>query len=74
MPVDPRDITTEQIGTPIRDAAADPDAPENHFHHGSRLRDGAVDPHEDDYLGPPNAGTVGEAGNPHGPNVVNPEI
>ncbi|MGO3072445.1 MAG: hypothetical protein ACTIID_12925 [Brevibacterium linens] len=74
MPVDPRNITTEQIGTRTRDAAADPDAPENNFHHGSRLRDGATDPRPGDYLGPSNAGVEGEAGNPHGPNVVNPEL
>lgn len=74
MPVDPRDITTEVIGTPIRDAAADPDAPENHFHQGTRLRDGAVDPRDTDYLGPSNAGKEGEDGNPHGPNVVSPEL
>lgn len=74
MPVDPRNITTEIIGTPIRDAAADPDAPQNHFHQGTRLRDGAVDPREGDYLGPPNAGAEGELGNPHGPNAVSPEL
>jgi len=37
---------------------------------GTRLRDAAVDPHEDDFLAPVNAGE----GNPHGPEVVSPEI
>lgn len=37
---------------------------------GTRLRDAAVDPHEDDFLAPINAGEA----NPHGPNVVSPEI
>lgn len=37
---------------------------------GTPVRDGAVDPHEDDYLGPTNAGQA----NPHGPLVVAPEI
>ena len=41
---------------------------------GSRLRDAAVDPHEDDFLPPINAGKEGPEGNPHGPNVVSPEI
>lgn len=41
---------------------------------GTPLRDGAVDPREGDFLGPINAGLAGEAGNPHGPNVVNPQI
>ena len=44
------------------------------LHHGTRLRDGAVDPDPGDFLGPVNAGLEGEAGNPHGPNVYNPEI
>ena len=41
---------------------------------GTRLRDGAVDPRDGDFLGPTNAGVEGELGNPHGPHVVNPEI
>lgn len=51
---DPRDSTIEQVGTPLRDAA--------------------VDPEEGDFLPPTNAGKEGEAGNPHGPNVVAPGI
>ena len=54
MPLDPRTLTDEQVGT--------------------RLRDGAVDPRDGDFLGPTNAGVEGELGNPHGPTVVNPEI
>lgn len=50
MPIDPRTLEDEQIGT--------------------RLRDGAVDPKVEDFLGPTNAGED----NPHGPTVVNPEI
>lgn len=53
-PADPRDVTFEQGGTPLRDAA--------------------VDPHPGDFLPPTNAGKDGEAGNPHGPNVVAPQI
>lgn len=41
---------------------------------GARLRDGAVDPRPADFLGPSNAGTEGEQGNPHGPTVVSPEV
>lgn len=41
---------------------------------GTPLRDGAVDPAEGDFLGPLNAGLEGEEGNPHGPNVINPQI
>lgn len=37
---------------------------------GTRLRDAAVDPRPDDFLAPVNAGE----GNPHGPEVVSPEI
>lgn len=37
---------------------------------GSRLRDAAVDPKSGDYLAPVNAGQA----NPHGPQVVSPEI
>lgn len=41
---------------------------------GTRLRDGAVNPADGDFLGPTNAGADGQLGNPHGPNVVSPEI
>jgi hypothetical protein len=41
---------------------------------GTELRDAAVDPHPEDFLAPVNAGKEGEAGNPHGPNVVAPQI
>ncbi len=41
---------------------------------GTKLRDAAVDPLPGDFLGPINAGVEGPEGNPHGPNVVNPEI
>lgn len=37
---------------------------------GTRLRDAAVDPHPEDFLPPINAGEA----NPHGPQVVSPEI
>lgn len=37
---------------------------------GSKLRDAAVDPHEDDFLAPTNAGKA----NPHGSEVISPEI
>lgn len=37
---------------------------------GTKIRDGAVDPAEGDFLGPTNAGEE----NPHGSKVVNPEI
>ena len=37
---------------------------------GTRLRDAAVDPQPEDFLAPVNAGE----GNPHGPEVVSPEI
>lgn len=37
---------------------------------GTPLRDASVDPHEDDYLAPVNAGKA----DPHGPLVVAPEI
>lgn len=37
---------------------------------GTSLRDAAVTPSPDDFLGPTNAGQE----NPHGPLVVNPEI
>lgn len=54
MTADPRDLSTNRIGTALRDAA--------------------VTPRDDDFLGPTNAGAPGELGNPHGPHVVNPEI
>lgn len=41
---------------------------------GTALRDAAVDPLPKDFLGPTNAGLEGDAGNPHGPHVVNPEL
>lgn len=47
---DPREVTSEVVGT--------------------RLRDAAVNPEPDDFLAPVNAGD----GNPHGPEVVSPEI
>ncbi|WP_076260866.1 hypothetical protein [Intrasporangium flavum] len=53
-PPDPRDVTHESVGTPLRDAA--------------------VDPKDGDFLAPTNAGTEGPEGNPHGPNVVSPQI
>jgi hypothetical protein len=37
---------------------------------GTKIRDGAVDPQPGDFLGPTNAGDA----NPHGTEVVNPEI
>lgn len=48
--IDPRDIEVQVVGTPLRDAA--------------------VDPQEGDFLAPINAGKT----NPHGPDVVSPEI
>lgn len=41
---------------------------------GTPLRDAAVDPHPEDFLPPINAGKPGPEGNPHGPNVVSPQI
>lgn len=49
-PPDPREVTEEAVGTPLRDAA--------------------VDPQPGDFLAPVNAGE----GNPHGSEVVSPEI
>lgn len=49
-PVDPREVTSVTVGSPLRDAA--------------------VDPAEGDFLAPVNAGDA----NPHGPEVVSPEI
>lgn len=51
---DPRDYGQQIVGTPLRDAA--------------------VNPESEDFLAPLNAGKEGEEGNPHGPNVVSPEI
>lgn len=50
VPPDPRDVTNETVGTPLRDAA--------------------VDPEPTDFLAPTNAGQA----NPHGPDVVSPEL
>ena len=50
QPPDPRKVSAQRVGTPIRD--------------------GAVDPRDKDFLGPTNAGDA----NPHGTDVVNPEI
>lgn len=41
---------------------------------GNSLRDAAVDPRPGDFLAPINAGKEGPEGNPHGPNVVAPEV
>ena len=49
-PADPREVSDQRVGTPIRDAA--------------------VDPQPGDFLAPTNAGDA----NPHGPDVVNPEL
>lgn len=53
-PPDPREVQSGIVGTPLRDAA--------------------VDPEPDDFLPPVNAGKEGAEGNPHGPNVVAPQI
>ena len=45
-----------------------------HIHVGTPLRDAAVDPEAGDFGVPTNAGLPGEAGNPHGPNVVSPVV
>jgi hypothetical protein len=50
QPLDPRTVSTEKVGDPVRDAA--------------------VDPREGDFLAPTNAGEA----NPHGTEVVSPEI
>lgn len=41
---------------------------------GTPLRDAAVNPKPSDFLPPTNAGVAGPGGNPHGPNVISPEI
>lgn len=53
-------------GTPMRDAAANPDDPKGPTLIGSPNRDAAVEPRPHDYQPPVNAGTD----DPHGPNVV----
>lgn len=53
-------------GTPMRDAAANPDDPKEPTLIGSPNRDAAVEPRPHDYQPPVNAGTD----DPHGPNVV----
>ena len=53
-------------GTPLRDAAANPNDPTEPTLIGTPTRDAAVDPKEHDYQAPVNAGTD----DPHGPNVV----
>ena len=50
-PADPREVSDQRVGTPIRDAAVDPNPAK-------------------DFLAPTNAGQA----NPHGPDVVNPEV
>lgn len=49
-PADPRKVSAQRRGTPVRD--------------------GAVDPAEGDFLAPTNAGES----NPHGPDVVSPQV
>lgn len=57
------------------EAAEVPDPRETtHQQVGTALRDAAVDPHEEDFLPPTNAGVDGPEGNPHGPHVVAPGI
>lgn len=73
MSIDPRDVVTVHSGA-LQDAAADPRPEDTPIRIGTPLRDAAVDPHPDDFPGVPNAGQVGEAGNPHGPNVVAIEV
>lgn len=41
-----------QLGSPLRDAAADPNAAPAHIQLGTRLRDAAVDPRPEDYQAP----------------------
>lgn len=60
----------EEVETP---ATVDPRGLENE-RVGTELRDAAVDPKPSDFLAPVNAGQEGDAGNPHGPNVVSPEL
>jgi len=72
-PIDPREVETVYLGSPLHDAAADGDhCPGVQI--GAPLRDAAVDPQPGDYLPPVNAGLPGPDGDPHGPNVVAPGI
>lgn len=60
-----------KVESPVEDAPEPPDPREvTESIVGTRLRDAAVDPEPDDFLAPVNAGK----GNPHGSNVVSPEI
>jgi len=54
----------------LPDAPESPDPREVPAPEASTLRDAAVDPRPEDYLAPTNAGEA----NPHGPEVVAPEI
>ena len=60
----------EPVETP---APVDPRGLENE-RVGTELRDAAVNPRPEDFLAPVNAGKEGDEGNPHGPNVVSPEL
>lgn len=60
-----------KVESPVEDAPEPPDPREvTESIVGTRLRDAAVDPEPEDFLAPVNAGK----GNPHGSNVVSPEI
>lgn len=59
--------------TPEVEAPVDPRGLESE-RVGTALRDAAVDPREEDFLPPVNAGKEGDEGNPHGPNVIAPGI
>ncbi|MER7070964.1 hypothetical protein [Terrabacter sp. NPDC000476] len=61
---------------PAQVDAPTPADPREVTHHrgGTPLRDAAVDPKPEDFLAPTNAGAEGPEGNPHGPNVVAPQI
>lgn len=64
-----------KAGADVDDAPVPADPREvTHVQGGTPLRDAAVDPRKDDFLAPTNAGKSGEAGNPHGPNVIAPGI
>lgn len=63
-------VGKERVDRPEAEAPVDSrdfDAP---IVEGTKLRDAAVDPHEDDFLAPTNAGQA----DPHGPDVVSPEV
>lgn len=45
-----------QLGSPLRDAAADPNAAPDQIQLGTKLRDAATDPHESDYQAPVSGG------------------